>query len=140
MYAGIYGDMPRGHLDSLESKLRDPRMQFLFRPGQWAPDKDGTTGADLDALLEAWIGADKPISVFDLSGIPTAVVDDLVGAVLRILYDAIFGVETSKKAVESGLFLSSLKRHMYTLALNQRIELRLQHGASPKRDGNTALA
>lgn len=86
----IYGDMPRGHLDSLESKLRDPRMQFLFRPGQWAPDKDGTTGADLDALLEAWIGADKPISVFDLSGIPTAVVDDLVGAVLRILYDAIF--------------------------------------------------
>src|SRR5690606_29927933 len=83
-------DLPRPHLDSLESKLRDPRMQFLFRPGQWAPDKDGVTAVDLDALLEEWMGVDKPISVFDVSGIPTAVVDDLVGAVLRILYDSIF--------------------------------------------------
>jgi uncharacterized protein len=90
VYAGLYSDLPRTHLDGLESRLRDPRMQFLFRPGQWAPDKDGVTAADLDALLESWIGADTPISVFDLSGIPTAVVDDLVGAVLRILYDSLF--------------------------------------------------
>ncbi|MBB4606147.1 hypothetical protein GGR59_002392 [Xanthomonas arboricola] len=90
VYGGLYGDMPRAHLDGLESKLRDPRMQFLFRPGQWSPDKDGATAADLDVLLEAWIGGDKPISVFDLSGIPASVVDDLIGAVLRILYDAIF--------------------------------------------------
>jgi hypothetical protein len=90
VYGGIYGDLPRAHLDVLESKLRDPRMQFLFNPGDWAVAKDGTTKADLDALLAAWIGADAPISVFDLSGIPTAVVDDLVGAVLRILYDAVF--------------------------------------------------
>lgn len=91
IYGGLYGELPRPHLDSLESKLRDPRMQFLFRPGPWSPDTDGTTAADLDALLESWVGADIPISVFDLSGIPTAVVDDLIGAVLRILYDAIFG-------------------------------------------------
>lgn len=90
IYGGLYGELPRPHLDSLESKLRDPRMQFLFRPGPWSPDTDGTTAADLDALLESWVGADTPISVFDLSGIPTAVVDDLIGAVLRILYDAIF--------------------------------------------------
>lgn len=90
IYGGLYGELPRPHLDSLESKLRDPRMQFLFRPGPWSPDADGTTAADLDALLESWVGADIPISVFDLSGIPTAVVDDLIGAVLRILYDAIF--------------------------------------------------
>ncbi len=90
VYAGLHGDLPRAHIDSLEGKLRDPRMKFLFRPGRWSPDKEGTTDADLDELLAEWIGADKPISVFDLSGIPTAVVDDLVGAVLRILYDAIF--------------------------------------------------
>lgn len=90
VYAGLYGELPRAHLDVLESKLRDPRMQFLFRPGEWAVAKNGTTNADLDALLAAWIGADTPISVFDLSGIPAAVVDDLVGAVLRILYDAVF--------------------------------------------------
>jgi len=90
VYASLYGDLPRTHLDVLESKLRDPRMQFLFNPGEWAVAKDGTTKKDLDSLLSAWIGADKPISVFDLSGIPTAIVDDLVGAVLRILYDAVF--------------------------------------------------
>ena len=90
VYAGLYADMPRSHLDVLESKLRDPRMQFLFRPGKWSVAKDNSTTADLDALLAEWIGADSPISVFDLSGIPTSVVDDLVGAVLRILYDAVF--------------------------------------------------
>jgi uncharacterized protein len=90
VYAGLYGDLPRTHLDVLESKLRDPRMQFMFTPGDWAVSKDGRTIVDLDALLELWIGGVAPISVFDLSGIPAAVVDDLVGAVLRILYDAIF--------------------------------------------------
>lgn len=90
IYAGQYSELPRAHLDVLESKLRDPRMQFLFNPGEWAVAKDGTTKSDLDALLSAWIGADTPISVFDLSGIPTSVVDDMVGAVLRILYDAVF--------------------------------------------------
>jgi DNA helicase HerA-like ATPase len=90
VYAGLFGELPRAHLDVLESKLRDPRMQFLFRPGEWSVTKNNVTKSDLDALISAWIGADTPISVFDLSGIPTAVVDDLVGAVLRILYDAVF--------------------------------------------------
>ncbi|CAJ5575658.1 ATP-binding protein [Burkholderia pseudomallei] len=90
VYKGLYSDLPRAHLDLLEGKLRDPRMQFLFNPGEWAASKDGVTQSDLDTLLSSWIGADAPISVFDLSGIPTAIVDDMVGAILRILYDAIF--------------------------------------------------
>lgn len=90
VYKSFYGDLPKAHLDVLESKLRDPRMQFLFRPGDWSVAADGTTTADLDALLATWIGADAPISVFDLSAIPTAMVDDLIGAVLRILYDAVY--------------------------------------------------
>lgn len=90
VYKGQHSDLPRSHLDVLEGKLRDPRMQFLFNPGEWAVAEDGTTQADLDALLSSWIGTAAPISVFDLSGIPTAIVDDMVGAVLRILYDAVF--------------------------------------------------
>lgn len=90
VYLGSYSTQARTHIDLLESKLRDPRMQFLFKPGEWSVAKDGTTSSDLDALLTAWIGADSPISVFDLSGIPPVIVDDLVGAVLRILYDALF--------------------------------------------------
>jgi hypothetical protein len=74
----------------LESKLRDPRLSFLFRPGDWTVSENGETTSDLDTLLNEWIGAEQPISVFDLSGIPTTVLDDLVGALLRILYDGLF--------------------------------------------------
>ncbi|KQP40996.1 ATP-binding protein [Pseudorhodoferax sp. Leaf274] len=90
IYKGQYSEQTKAHLDVLEAKLRDPRMQFLFKPGEWAAAKDGTTASDLDALLSSWIGAEAPISVFDLSGIPTGIVDDMVGAILRILYDAVF--------------------------------------------------
>lgn len=90
IYAGQFAELPRAHLDTLESKLRDPRLQFLFRPGDWAVDSNQESKADLDLLLSEWIGASKPITVFDLSGIPATIVDDLVGVVLRILYDAVF--------------------------------------------------
>lgn len=114
VYAGLYADMPRAHLDVLESKLRDPRMQFLFRPGKWSVAKDNSTAADLDALLAEWIGADTPISVFDLSGIPTAVVDDLVGAVLRILYDAVFwGRQKPEGGRQRPLMIVLEEAHVY---------------------------
>jgi len=83
-------NLMRSQTDALEGKLRDPRLSFLFRPGPWQTKEDGSTEKDLDALLQEWIGKDKAITVLDLSGIPPTVVDDLVGAVLRILYDAMF--------------------------------------------------
>lgn len=80
----------RQQLASLASKLRDPRLSFLFNPGDWLPDINGRTTKDLDSLLESWIGSDKPITILDLSGIPTSILNDMVGALLRVLYDAIF--------------------------------------------------
>lgn len=80
----------RQHLAGLASRLRDPRMSFLFNPGDWLPDIDGKTTKDLDTLLEEWIGGPQPITILDLSGIPSSVLNDLIGALLRILYDAIF--------------------------------------------------
>ncbi|MCL2659167.1 MAG: ATP-binding protein [Acidobacteriaceae bacterium] len=90
IYLGEHNKLTKTHLDVMENKLRDPRLQFLFRPGEWSVATDGTTKTDLDSLFSAWIGADTPISVFDLSGIPPTILDDLIGAVLRILYDALF--------------------------------------------------
>lgn len=117
VYKGLYSDFPRAHLDVLEGKLRDPRMQFLFNPGEWATAKDGATQADLDALLSSWIGADAPISVFDLSGIPTSIVDDMVGAVLRILYDAVFwGRMKPEGGRERPLLLVLEEAHVYLSA------------------------
>jgi len=80
----------RQQLAGLASKLKDPRMAFLFNPGDWLPDVDGRIRKDLDILIEEWIGGSRPIAILDLAGIPSAVLNDLIGALLRILYDAIF--------------------------------------------------
>lgn len=80
----------RSQLAALSSKIRDPRLAFLFNPGDWSPGLDGAVIKDIDDLLLDWIGSDKPVSVLDLSGIPSGILNDLIGAMLRVLYDAIF--------------------------------------------------
>jgi hypothetical protein len=80
----------RQQLAVLASKLRDPQFAFLFNPGDWRPDIDGAVAKDLDALLADWVGSSMPVTILDLSGIPSVVLNDLIGALLRILYDALF--------------------------------------------------
>lgn len=80
----------RSHLAALASKLRDPRLEFLFNPAEWRPDINGDTQMDLDALLCDWIGGPAPVTILDLSGIPSTILNDLIGAMLRVLYDAVF--------------------------------------------------
>jgi hypothetical protein len=80
----------RQQLAVLASKLRDPQLEFLFTPGVWRVEPDGKVVKDLDALLADWIGSPSPITILDLSGIPSTVLNDLIGALLRILYDALF--------------------------------------------------
>lgn len=80
----------RQQLAGLASKLRDPRFAFLLSPGKWLPKLSGETESDLDTLLFDWIGGPEPIAILDLSGIPSSVLNDLIGALLRILYDALF--------------------------------------------------
>lgn len=114
IYKGQYSEQSRAHLDVLEGRLRDPRMKFLFNPGEWAVAKDGTTTSDLDELLSSWIGAEASVSVFDLSGIPTGIVDDMVGAILRILYDAVFwGRMKPEGGRERPLLLVLEEAHVY---------------------------
>jgi len=80
----------RQQLAILASKLRDPQLAFLFNPDEWRPELDGTVAKDLDTLLADWVGSPTAIAILDLSGIPSAVLNDLIGALLRILYDALF--------------------------------------------------
>ncbi|SCU87804.1 conserved hypothetical protein [Cupriavidus necator] len=74
----------------LGSKLRIPRYDFIFKPNDWNPDGDGKVAADLDSLLKGWIGSEKPVTVLDLSGVPPDILQTTIGAVLRILYEALF--------------------------------------------------
>jgi DNA helicase HerA-like ATPase len=74
----------------LGTKLRIPRYNFIFKPSEWMPDDDGKVEQDLDCLLKNWIGSDRPVTILDLSGVPADILQTTVGALLRILYEALF--------------------------------------------------
>jgi hypothetical protein len=85
----------RRQILATESLLRDTRYDFLFRPGPWCPqptlqDLDAQPMEDIDTLLRSWVGGDKPITILDLSGVPVSILMDLVGVLLRLLFDALF--------------------------------------------------
>ena len=89
----------RRQVDALGSRLKDRRYDFLFRPGPFMPRVDGMVDCDLDVFLQSWIGNEKTVSILDLSGVPTAILTDLVGALTRVIYDAL---QWSRKLSEGG--------------------------------------
>lgn len=101
-------------LDQLGARIRDPRFDFLLRAGPWRPSLDGTVESDLDALLSSWLGNERPITILDLSGIPPAILGDLLGSLLRIMYDALFwGRNLPEGARERPLFIVLEEAHSY---------------------------
>ncbi len=77
-------------LAQMRSRLLDRQFDFMLHPGDWEPDLAGKLQKDLPQLLEAWFGHDKPITVLDLSGVPSQVLVRLIGAILNITYEAMF--------------------------------------------------
>jgi hypothetical protein len=79
------------HLDLMRSRLKDGRFTFLFAPGGgYEPDLKGEVQEDLDSLVRDWVGHDKPITIFDVSGLPSEVLPTIVGTMLRVIYDMLF--------------------------------------------------
>jgi DNA helicase HerA-like ATPase len=104
----------RRPLETLASRLRDKRLDFLFRPGDWTVQPAGTVKADLDRLLETWLGGPRPITILDLSGVPPTTLKTLVGALLRIVYDALFwGRRLSVGGRERPLLVVLEEAHAY---------------------------
>ena len=77
-------------IDALGARLRDPRFDFLFRPGPYLPDENGEVKADLGKLLADWLGEKQPVTILDLSGVPSSIQAAIVGTLLRVVYDALF--------------------------------------------------
>ncbi|HWA89799.1 MAG TPA: ATP-binding protein [Rhizomicrobium sp.] len=80
----------RRQLAQLRSRLLDRQFDFMLHPGDWEPKLDGSTSKDLAELLEGWIGHDKPITILDLSGIPSLVMTRLIGGILNVIYEGLF--------------------------------------------------
>ena len=97
----------------LGTKLRIPRYDFIFKPNDWTPAKDGKVELDLDKLLKNWIGT-KPVSVLDLSGVPPDILQTTIGALLRILYEALFWARNlSQGARHRPLLIVMEEAHIY---------------------------
>lgn len=78
-------------LDNIRLKLKDSTYNFLFSPGEYLPNLNGVVGKDLDSLLFEWLkGGDAPITILDLSGIPSDLMTSISGTLLRIIYDSLF--------------------------------------------------
>lgn len=110
---GGTGAMKR-QLDLMKSRLLDTQYSFLLEPGDWNPDKDGKIKKDLDGLLKDWLGHDKPITIFDLSGMPSARLTLLLGAVLDIIFEAaIWGRNFAEGMRERPLLIVLEEAHRY---------------------------
>jgi uncharacterized protein len=107
----------RRQLNLLRSRLLDRRYDFILHPGPWEPDLNGNVSADLDKLLQGWLGHDRQITILDLSGVPSAVLVRLLGSILRIIYEALFwSREKSEGGVWRPLLVVMEEAHRYLSA------------------------
>ena len=79
----------RRQLIALQAKMNDPRFDFALNPEGYVPDSDGKVTKDIETLLSLWMG-EKTLSVFDVSGVPSGILHDIIGILLRVMYDALF--------------------------------------------------
>lgn len=104
----------RRQLNLLRSRLLDRRYDFLLHPGPWEPELDGGSEQDLDSLLKGWLGGEKPITILDLSGVPSSVLERLVGSILKIVYESLFwSREKSEGGIERPLLVVMEEAHRY---------------------------
>jgi uncharacterized protein len=80
----------RRQLEQMRSRLFDKQYDFMLHPGEWEPNLKGKTSKDLPDLLDEWLGHEKPITILDLSGVPSAVLVRLIGSILNIIFEALF--------------------------------------------------
>ena len=104
----------RRQLNLLRSRLLDRRYDFLLHPGPWEPDLAGSSDLDLDALLAGWIGREQTITILDLSGVPSAVLERLVGSILKVVYESLFwSREKSEGGIDRPLLVVMEEAHRY---------------------------
>lgn len=84
-----------GFLDGMRSRLLDQSYSFLFRPAGYAPDLNGLVPNDLPKLYSTWFGHGFPISILDLSAIPSEIMQTIAGCILKITYDALYWGQTT---------------------------------------------
>ena len=114
-----------GYLNAVKNKLTDDRYKFLFNPGDYSPKLDGTTTKDLSILLSDWLNHDKPITILDLSGVPSEIMSSISGTIIKIIYDSLFwGQELNVGGRKQPLLIALEEAHSYLKAGEDSISSR----------------
>lgn len=104
----------RGPVENLGTKIRVSRFDFLLKAGEWHPDIDGKVSKDLPELIKMWLGSERPVTILDLSGVPSSMMNDIIGIVLRVLYDGLFWARNlSEGGRERPLLIVMEEAHTY---------------------------
>ncbi len=112
-------------LNSIRAKLKDSRYEFLFNPGEYKPNLQGKAEKDLSDLLFNWIGNKKPVTILDLSGVPSEIMASISGTLLKIIYDALFwGQNLKNGGKEQPLLIVLEEAHNYLKAGDNSISSR----------------
>lgn len=115
-----------GFLDGMRSRLLDQSYSFLFRPDGYSPGVDGATTRDLPDLFSTWFGHGFPVSILDLSAIPSEIMQTISGCILKIAYDALYwGQNTHVGGKLQPLFVVLDEAHAYLKAGETSISSRI---------------
>ncbi|WP_261845010.1 ATP-binding protein [Aliamphritea ceti] len=101
-------------LDLMKSRLLDGQYSFFLSPGAWKPSNTNKVDKDLSVLIKEWIGGVNPITILDLSGMPSSRLDLLLGSLLDIMFEAaVWGRNLIEGMKERPLLLVMEEAHRY---------------------------
>ena len=114
------------YLNGIRNKLSDERYKFLFSPGSYTPNINGESKKDLNLLLSEWLNHDQPITILDLSGIPSEIMTSISGTIIKIIYDSlIWGQELNVGGRMQPILLALEEAHNYLKAGEDSISSRI---------------
>lgn len=97
------------YVSKILGRLKDRRFDFLLSPGSY----DGLN-QDLHELVASWIEHEYAITILDLAGVPSEIIDLVVGLLSRILFETMFwGRNLAGVGKTRPLFLVFEEAHTY---------------------------
>lgn len=106
-------------LNLMKARLLDSQYSFFLSPDGYTPNDDGVISKDLDALLCEWLNHDKPISILDLSGMPSTQLDMLLSSIMSIIFEASLWGRNLKSGIKKNPVLFVLEEAHRYLSSNE---------------------
>tara|TARA_A200000159_G_scaffold164355_1_gene193672 strand:- start:2862 stop:4631 length:1770 start_codon:yes stop_codon:yes gene_type:complete len=101
-------------LDLMKARILDSQYAFFLKPDEWEPNENNEIEKDLKDLTYGWLGRDKPITILDLSGMPSSRLDLLLGSIIDVLFEsAIWSKNLSIGIKQSPLLMVMEEAHRY---------------------------